>query len=38
MKIPDDKNFTVKELKPPKDFSDNMPTAPAVPACSVAAK
>ena len=36
MKIPDDKNFTVKELKPPQDFSDNMPTALPMPACAIA--
>ena len=38
MKIPDGKNFTVKELKPPRDFTDHMPTAPAMPACSIATK
>jgi hypothetical protein len=38
MKIPDDKNFTVKELKPPQDFTDHMATAPAIPACSTAPK
>jgi hypothetical protein len=38
MKIPDDKNFTVKELKPPRDFTDRMVTAPAMPACPTATK
>jgi hypothetical protein len=38
MKIPGDKNFTVKELKPPQDFTDHMPMAPAMPACSIATK
>jgi hypothetical protein len=38
MKIPDDKNFTLKELKPPRDFTDRMATAPAMPACSTATK
>jgi hypothetical protein len=38
MTIPDDKNFTVKELKPPRDFTDHMATAQALPACPIAAK
>jgi hypothetical protein len=38
MKIPDDKNFTVKELKPPRDFTDRIATAPAMPACPTATK
>ncbi len=38
MKIPGDKNFTVKELKPPQDFSDNMPTALPMPACAIGTK
>jgi hypothetical protein len=38
MKIPDNKNFTVKELNPSRDFTDRMATAPAMPACSAATK
>ncbi len=38
MKIPDDKNFTLKELKAPRDFTDRIATAPAIPACPTATK
>jgi hypothetical protein len=38
MKIPDDKNFTLKELKPPQDFIDHMLAAPVMPACASATK
>jgi hypothetical protein len=38
MKIPDDKNFTVKELKAPRDFTDRMATVPAMPACPTVKK
>lgn len=34
--IPDGKNYVIGQVKPPKDFSDKMLTAPGLPACTTA--